>query len=323
MYLITGGAGFVGSHLVQELIRYQQEVRVFDNFSTGSRQNLEGVRDRIELIEGDLRDQFQVQRAMKGVRYVLHQAALCSVPGSVDNPGLTNEVNVQGTLNVLIAARDAGVQRVVYASSSSVYGESHLKIQDEDQRPFPISAYAVSKLAGEMYCRLFSRIHGLETVCLRYFNVFGPRQDPESEYAAVIPRFILQALRGEPVEIHGDGLQSRDFTFVTDVVQANLLAAKAPNVAGEVFNVGCGETHAVMDIVFFLSKFLGVDIQWHKTPPRQGDVRRTQADISKAKRLLGYEVEVEFPVGLALTVKHFMAGFPSPTGAGNVLAGGT
>jgi len=320
MYLITGGAGFIGSHLVQELIRYQQEVRVFDNFSSGRKQNLDGVIDRIELIEGDIRDLAEVRRAMKGVRYVLHQAAICSVPRSVEDPASTNEVNAQGTLNVLLAAREAGVQRVVYASSSSVYGESHLKIQEEDQRPFPISPYAVSKLAGELYCRLFSRLYGLETVSLRYFNVFGPRQDPESENAAVIPRFILQALRGEPVDVHDDGTQSRDFTYVSDIVQANLLAAKAPNVAGEVLNVGCGETHAVMDIVFFLSKFLGIDIQWRKAPPRKGDVRRTQADIGKAKRLLGYEVEVEFPVGLALTVKHFMAGYSA--GAGNVLAEG-
>src|SRR5215468_1068094 len=321
MYLITGGAGFIGSHLVQELIRYQQDVRVLDNFSGGTRQNLDGMLDRVELIEGDLRALSEVRRAMKGVRYVLHQAALCSVPRSVDDPGLTNEVNVQGTLNVLIAARDAGVQRVVYASSSSVYGESHLRIQDEDQRPFPISAYAVSKLAGELYCRLFSRLYGLETVILRYFNVFGPRQDPESEYAAVIPRFILQALRGEAVEVHGDGLQSRDFTYVSDIVQANLLAAKAPNVSGEVFNVGCGETHPVMEIVFLLSKLLVTDIQWRKSAPRPGDIRRTQADITKAKRLLGYDVEIEFKHGLALTVKHLMTGFSA--GSSNVLAEGT
>lgn len=321
MYLITGGAGFVGSHLVHELIRYQQDVRVFDNFSTGTRQNLDSVSDRIELIEGDLRNLEHVRLAMRGVRYVMHQAALCSVPRSVDDPALVNEVNAQGTLNVLLAARDAGVQRVVYASSSSVYGESHLKIQEESQRPLPISAYGVSKLAGELYCRLFSRIYGLETVVLRYFNVFGPRQDQESEYAAVIPRFIVQALRGEVVDVHGDGLQSRDFTFVSDVVQANLLAAKAPNVAGEVFNVGCGDSHAVMDIVFFLSKFLGIDIQWRKVAPRAGDIRRTQADISRAKRLLGYEVEVEFPVGLALTVKHFLSAFSA--GTDNALAGGT
>jgi len=320
MYLITGGAGFIGSHIVEELIRYQQEVRVLDNFSSGTKRNLENVIDRIELIEGDIRDPSDVQRAMKGVRYVLHQAALCSVPRSIEDPAYTNDVNVQGTLNILLAARDAGVQRVVYASSSSVYGESHLKVQEEDQRPFPISAYAVSKFAGELYCRLFSRLHGLETVCLRYFNVFGPRQDPESQYAAVIPRFILQALRGEPVEVHGDGLQSRDFTFVSDVVQANLLAAKAPNVSGEVLNVGCGETHPVMEIVFLLSKLLVTDIQWRKSAPRPGDIRRTQADITKAKRLLGYDVEIEFKHGLALTVKHLMTGFSA--GSGTVLTEG-
>ena len=305
MYLITGGAGFIGSNIVEELVRYQQEVRVFDNFSSGRKENLEGFLDGIELIEGDIRDLAALRRAMVGVRYVLHQAALRSVPRSVEDPLSTTEVNVQGTLNVLVAARDAGVRRVVYASSSSVYGDSRLKIQSEDQRPYPISPYAVSKLSGELYCRVFSRLYGLETVGLRYFNVFGPKQDPASEYAAVIPKFILNALSGLPVEIHGDGLQSRDFTYVSHVVQANLLAAKAPGVAGEVFNVGCGETHTVMDIVLFLSKFFGREIKWHKTPPRKGDVQRTQADIAKAKRLLGYEVEVEFPVGLARTVKHF------------------
>jgi nucleoside-diphosphate-sugar epimerase len=307
MYLITGGAGFVGSHLAHELIRYQQDVRILDNFSTGQKQNLDGLSHRVEIIEGDVRDLPAVRKAMRGVRYVLHQAAIRSVPRSVDDPSSTNEVNAQGTLNVLVAARDARVQRVVYASSSSVYGESQLKTQEEGQRPLPVSPYAVSKLSSELYCRLFSRLYDLETVSLRYFNVFGPGQDAESEYAAVIPRFILRALRGEPVEVHGDGLQSRDFTYVSDVIQANLLAAKAPNVAGEVFNVGCGDSHTVMDVVFFLSKFLGREIQWHRTAPRKGDVRRTQANISKAKRLLGYEVEVEFPVGLALTVKHFMA----------------
>ena len=318
MYLITGGAGFIGSHLVHELIRYQQDVRVFDNFSSGRKENLDGISQRVEIVEGDVRDLPAVRKAMRGVRYVVHQAAIRSVPRSVEDPSSTNEVNAQGTLNVLMAARDAHVQRLVYASSSTVYGDSQLKIQEEGQRPFPVSPYAVSKLSGELYCRLFSRLYGLETVGLRYFNVFGPREDAESEYAAVIPRFILQALRGEPVEIHGDGLQSRDFTYVSDVVQANLLAAKAPNVAGEVFNVGCGETHTVMDIVFFLSKFLGRDIQWRKTAPRKGDVRRTHANIGKARRLLGYEVEVEFPVGLALTVKHFMTEYATagvPEGA--------
>src|SRR5262249_1740283 len=249
MYLITGGAGFIGSHIVEELIRYQQEVRVLDNFSSGTKRNLENVIDRIELIEGDIRDPSDVQRAMKGVRYVLHQAALCSVPRSIEDPAYTNDVNVQGTLNILLAARDAGVQRVVYASSSSVYGESHLKVQEEDQRPFPISAYAVSKFAGELYCRLFSRLHGLETVCLRYFNVFGPRQDPESEYAAVIPRFILWAWKRKPLQVHGDGTQSRDFTYIDNVVSANLLAARADAaaVSGKSYNVGCGSRQSLLD----------------------------------------------------------------------------
>jgi nucleoside-diphosphate-sugar epimerase len=316
MYLITGGAGFVGSHLVEELTRYQQDVRVLDNFSTGRRENLDGLLDRIEVVKGDVRDLAVVRRAMRGVRYVFHQAALASVPRSVVDPVATSEVNIQGTLNVLLAARDANVQRVVYASCSSVYGESHQRLQAEDHAPAPVSPYAAAKLAGEQYCRIFSRLYGLETVCLRYFNVFGPRQDGESDYAAVIPRFIVRALRGESLDVHGDGLQSRDFTFVGDVVQANLLAVKAPNVVGEVFNIGSGESHAVMDIVYFLSKFLGREIQWHNGNPRRGDVRWTQADISRARRLLGYEVEVEFPVGLALTAKQFV------TSMTTTLAGG-
>ncbi len=316
MYLITGGAGFIGSHLVEELTRYQQDVRVLDNFSTGRRENLEGVLDRIELIKGDVRDLAVVRRAMRGVRYVFHQAALASVPRSVLDPVATSEVNVQGTLNVLLAARDANVQRVVYASCSAVYGESHHRLQTEEHAPAPVSPYAAAKLTGEQYCRIFTRLYGLETVSLRYFNVFGPRQEGESDYAAVIPRFIVRALRGEPLEVHGDGLQSRDFTFVGDVVQANLLAVKAPNVVGEVFNIGSGESHAVMDIVYFLSKFLAREIQWQNANPRRGDVRRTQADISRARRLLGYEVEVEFPVGLALTVRQFVSGMTTTLAEG-------
>ncbi len=308
MYLITGGAGFIGSHLVEELIRYQQEVRVLDNFSTGRREHLESLQGRIEIVKGDVRDPAAVRRVMRGVRYVFHQAALASVPRSVQDPTETSEVNVQGTLNVLLAARDAGVQRVVNASCASVYGDSPHRLQGEDQPPVPLSPYAVSKLTGEHYCRIFSRLYGLETVSLRYFNVFGPRQDGDSDRAAVIPRFILGVLGGESLTVQGDGMQSRDFTFVGDVVQANLLAVKAPNVVGEVFNIGCGESHAVMDIVYFLSKFLGREIRWQNGPARKGDVRRAQADIGKARRLLGYEVEVEFPVGLALTVKHFSAG---------------
>jgi nucleoside-diphosphate-sugar epimerase len=316
MYLITGGAGFIGSHLVEELVRYQQDVRVLDNFSTGRRENLDGLLDRVEVVKGDVRDLAVVRRAMRGVRYVFHQAALASVPRSVADPLATSEVNIQGTLNVLMAARDANVQRVVYASCSAVYGESHHRLQVEDHALAPVSPYAAAKLAGEQYCRIFSRIYGLETVCLRYFNIFGPRQDGESDYAAVIPRFIVRALRGEPLDVHGDGLQSRDFTFVGDVVQANLLAVKAPNVVGEVFNIGSGESHAVMDVVYFLSKFLGREIQWHNGNPRRGDVRRTQADINRARRFLGYEVEVEFPVGLALTVKQFVTGMTTTLAEG-------
>ena len=306
MYLITGGAGFIGSHLVEELIRYQQDVRVLDNFSTGRREHLDAFADRIEIVKGDVRDLAAVRRAMRGVRYVFHQAALASVPRSVQDPALTNEVNVQGTINVLLAARDASVQRVVNASCASVYGDSPHRLQAEDQPAVPVSPYAASKLAAEQYCRIFSRLYGLETVSLRYFNVFGPRQDGESDWAPVIPRFIRRALRGEVLDVQGDGMQSRDFTFVGDVVQANLLAVKAPNVVGETVNIGCGESHAVMDIVYFLSKFLGREIRWSNGGARKGDVRRAQADIGKARRLLGYEVEVEFPVGLALTVKHFM-----------------
>jgi UDP-glucose 4-epimerase len=305
MYLITGGAGFIGSHLVQELIRYQQDVRVFDNFSSGTRQNLDGMLDRVELIEGDLRDRAQVRQAMKGVRYVLHQAALRSVPNSVEDPATTNEVNVQGTLNVLMAAKDAGVQRVVHASSASVYGESHLKIQEEDQRPFPISPYAVSKLAGELYCRLFSRLYGLETVSLRYFNVFGPRQDPESDYAEVIPRFILQALRGEPVEVHGDGLQSRDFTYVGNAVQALLKAAAAPGVSGRVYNVGTGASITVLDLIAALNRVLSQDVKPTFGPERAGDVRFSRADITAARKELGYDPDVSFDEGLKRTVEWY------------------
>jgi nucleoside-diphosphate-sugar epimerase len=317
MYLITGGAGFIGSSVACELARYQQRVRILDNFSTGRRENLQPLAGRVEVIEGDVRDLAAVRRAMTGVRYVLHHAAVRSIPRTVQGPGLTTEVNVLGTLNVLVAARQARVERVVYGSSSSVYGDSQTRLQDEEQRAAPLSPYAVSKLAGELYCRLFSRLYELDTVCLRYFNVFGPGPEPELEHAPVIPRFTLLALRAEPLEVHGDGLQSRDFTYISDVVQANLLAATAPNVRGEVFNVGGGETYPVIDVVLLLSQILGREIPWRRTAPRKGDVRRTQADISKARRLLGYEVEVEFPIGLARTVKHFMAA----SGAARALVG--
>ncbi len=314
-YLVTGGAGFIGSHIVEELLKRGARVRVLDNFSTGKRENIKfpdlpnDIVDRsLELIEGDIRDLEVCRRACDGVDYVLHQAALRSVPKSLDDPGATNEVNVNGTLNVLLAAKEKGVRRVVYASSSSVYGDSNHLPQQEDQKPSPISPYAVSKLVGEYYCSVFSKIYGLETISLRYFNVFGQRQDPQSEYAAVIPKFIQAALRGKPLEIHGDGLQTRDFTYVSNVVGANILATKVPNTNGEVVNIACGKRYSILDIGKGIGEVLGRKLEFHHTKSRTGDVRHTLADISLAMRLLGYEVRVDFIEGLTKTIGYFNLG---------------
>jgi UDP-glucose 4-epimerase len=310
MDLVTGGAGFIGSHLVEELIARGRRVRVLDNFSTGSVEHLVAVLDRIELIVGDILDPSVVRLAMRGVRRVYHQAALRSVPRSVDDPLGSNRVNVEGTLNVLVAAREAGVERVVYASSSSVYGGGTRLPLSEDQVPGPISPYAVSKLAGEQYGRVFTTVYNLPTVGLRYFNVFGPRQSPESQYAAVVPRFMASALRDEPLEIHGDGLQSRDFTHVRNVVRANILAAERDGAVGEVFNVACGQRYSLMDIVEFLAQALKMEgraIRWRHLPARPGDVRHTLADIDKARRLLGYEVVTGFEQGLEETFRAIRA----------------
>ena len=310
-YLVTGGAGFIGSNIVEGLLSRGETVRVLDNFSEGKRENLDFVKQHnsaslsYELIEGDIRDMDTCRKACKDMDYVLHQAALRSVPRSVNEPVATNEVNVTGTLNVLLAAKEAGVKRVVYASSSSVYGDSTILPQSEALAPSPVSPYAASKLAGEYYCLVFSRIYGLETVCLRYFNVFGPRQDPESQYAAVIPRFILSALQGEQLEIHGDGLQSRDFTYVGNVVDANLLAAKASGANGEVLNIACGERHSILDVAEAIAEILGKNLPRYHTEPRKGDVRHTLADISKTRRLLGYENRVTVIDGLKKTVEYF------------------
>ncbi|MGH7311511.1 MAG: SDR family oxidoreductase, partial [Candidatus Rokuibacteriota bacterium] len=295
--LVTGGAGFIGSHLVERLLGDGHAVRVLDNFSTGSRANLPFA-DRygaaLTVIEGDIRDVPTVARALAGVGVVYHQAAMRSVPRSVEDPLGANEHNVTGTLNVLQAARQASVRRVVYASSSSVYGDRPDLPKREDHPPAPISPYAVSKTAGEQYATVWSRLYGVETVGLRYFNVFGPRQDPASEYAAVIPRFILWALRGEPLQVHGDGAQSRDFTYVDNVVEANVLAGRVDGVGGEVFNVGCGARISLLDIVARLEGLLGRRFERQHTPARPGDVRHTLADIDKAKRLLGYSPVVGF-----------------------------
>jgi UDP-glucose 4-epimerase len=308
--LVTGGAGFIGSHLVERLLAEGHAVRVLDNFSSGSRANLPFA-DRygaaLTVIEGDIRDGGTVARAMAGVSVVFHQAAMRSVPRSVADPLGANEHNVTGTLNVLQAARQADVPRVVYASSSSVYGDRPDLPKREDQPPAPISPYAVSKAAGEQYAAVWSRLYGVETVGLRYFNVFGPRQDPTSEYAAVIPRFILWALRGEPLQIHGDGDQSRDFTYVDNVVQANLLAGRVDGVGGEVFNVGCGARISLLDIAARLESSLGRGLERRHGPARAGDVRHTLADIDKAKRLLGYSPMVGFDEGFRQTLAFFQA----------------
>ena len=307
MFLVTGGAGFIGSHLTERLLREGHRVRILDNFSTGTRENLAFADGdpRLEVIEGDITDLAAAGGAARGVEAIFHQAAMRSVPRSVDDPLGANENNVTGTLNILIAAREAKVRRVVYASSSSVYGDRPELPKREDQAPAPVSPYAVSKLAGEHYCTVWSRLYAVETVGLRYFNVFGPRQDPTSQYAAAIPRFILWALRGEPLEVHGDGLQSRDFTYIDNVVEANLLAAKAPGVAGEMFNVGCGSRVTLLEIIRSLEGILGRKLDRVHTPRRPGDVPHTQADVGKAKRFLGYAPLVEFEAGLRRAVEFF------------------
>jgi len=310
MYLVTGGAGFIGSSIVDELVRRGERVRILDDFSTGSRDHLAAVADKVEVVEGDLRDMAALRRAVDGVNYVIHQAALRSVVRSIDDPLSSDAVNTHGTLQLLIAAQEAKtVRRVVYASSSSVYGESQALPKVEDQVPAPISPYAVSKLAAEYYCRMFTRLNGLETVSLRYFNVFGPKQSPESKYAAVVPLFIQAALRKEPIIVHGDGDQSRDFTYIDNVVQANLLACTQPGVGGEVFNIACNSRHSVLDIARTVEKLAGYRVTIQHEAPRAGDVRHTQASIEKAQRLLTYRPSVGFEEGMRRTFDHLKRAF--------------
>jgi len=286
--LVTGGGGFIGSHLVDGLLAAGHEVRVLDNWSTGSRANLAHVQDQIEIISGDVTDGAVVCQAMKGVELVFHQAAMASVPRSVADPLATHHVCATGTLQVLMAAHGAQVRRVIYAASSSAYGNSSKMPIREVDPVQPLSPYAVAKLAGEHYCGSFSQIYGLETVRLRYFNVFGPRQVPGGPYAAVIPLFIEAMLSGRSPVVHGDGLQSRDFTFVDDVVQANLLTADAPRVAGKVFNIAGGRRTSLLELVHILNENLGANIRPLHDKPRPGDVRHSQADIASAQAELGY-----------------------------------
>lgn len=303
-FLVTGGAGFIGSHIAEALVKKGKSVIVLDNFVTGNPENLRHIRSDLRLIRGDIRNLPLLKRALRGVNYVLHQAALRSVPRSVENPSDSNEVNVTGTLNVLLAAKSNGVKRVVYASSSSIYGDNPTLPKREDQKPSPVSPYAVSKLSGELYSRVFSKIFGVETVSLRYFNVFGPRQDPRSKYAAVVPLFMRQALRGEPLTIHGDGKQSRDFTYIDNVVEANLLALKARRANGEVFNVACGERFSLLQMAGLIERLLKKRLRRIHAASRAGDVRHTLADISRARRLLNWRPSVSFEEGIRRTLSY-------------------
>jgi nucleoside-diphosphate-sugar epimerase len=313
-YLVTGGAGFIGSHIAETLLRDGQAVRILDNFSTGRRSNIEILlRDypssSLSVIEGDIRDRKTCDQAVTGQDFVFHQAAQISVPQSIIDPETTQEINIKGTLNILQASKEAGVQRMVLASSTAIYGDSLLekeaqKPKRETMLPNPLSPYALSKLAGEVYCRLFSMHYNFPAVALRYFNVFGPRQDPHSEYAAVIPKFIERLLNGSSPVIYGDGLQSRDFVFVQDVVQANLKACHQRGIAGEVFNVASGRSITVLQLLETLKKILKSDQPPVFAPARSGDIRYSRADIRKAKNLLAYEPTTGLRKGLAATVDY-------------------
>lgn len=305
VYLVTGGAGFIGSNLVHELLRRGETVRVLDNFSTGRRSNLADVYGDIDLVEGDLRSSESCRQATKGVDVVLHQGALPSVQRSVSDPFTSHDTNATATMNLLVAARDAGVKRFVYASSSSVYGDSPTMPKQEEMIPRPKSPYAVAKLAGEHYCRIFYELYGLETVCLRYFNVFGPYQDPTSHYSAVIPLFIRAMMAGKAPTIYGDGTQSRDFTFVQNNVHANLLAATQPGVGGQIFNIACGQRYSLLDLMDALNEILGTAIEPTFDHSRRGDVKHSLADIRRAQEMLGYTVQVDFLEGLRRTAAWY------------------
>jgi len=300
-YLVTGGAGFIGSNTVDELVRRGHSVVVLDDLSAGKEENLVDVRAKITFVKGSVTDLEAVQKAMHQADYVIHLAARTSVPRSVKDPLETNRINIEGTLNVLVAARDNKVKRLVFAASSSAYGETPTLPKTESMAPSPISPYGVTKFVGELYASVFGRCYGLETVCLRYFNIFGPRQDPDSPYSGVLSRFALAFLSDERPVVFGDGEQTRDFTFVENAVQANLLACEAPGVAGQVFNVGSGGRVSLNQTLEQLRRISGKTLQAQYELPREGDIRDSQADISKAKELLGYEPTADFDAGLERT----------------------
>ncbi len=310
-YIVTGGAGFIGSHLAERLLKEGQRVRIIDNFSTGKRANIAALAtafpDALEVHEVSITDREALAPIFKGVDYVFHQAALASVPRSIDDPVATNDANVNGTLNVLVAARDAGVKRVVYAASSSAYGEVTEEYQVETMQPHPLSPYGVSKLAGEYYCQAFTQVYGLETVALRYFNVFGPRQDETSQYSAVIPKFIAAMLSGKAPTIYGDGEQSRDFTYIDNVVQGNLLALKAPDVGGEMMNLATGGSVSLLQLVEKINHLLDTSLEPIHVPPRPGDIKYSRANVGKITDLLDFAPVVDFDAGLARTIDWFKA----------------
>jgi nucleoside-diphosphate-sugar epimerase len=304
-YLVTGGGGFIGSNIVHELVKRGDKVRVIDNFSTGRKINLEGLEGRVDIIDGDIRDFWTVMEAVGGVDIILHQAALPSVPRSVNNPLTSNTVNVDGTLNLLEAARRSKIKRFVIASSSSVYGDTPELPKHEGMALNPLSPYAVTKLANEKYCQVFYQLYGLETVCLRYFNIFGPRQDPDSQYAAVIPKFIFALQAGKKPVVFGDGEQSRDFTYVANAVEANLKAAVSDKAPGNVYNVACGGQFTLNTLLDMLRDIIGVDTEAVYDPPRKGDILHSFADIRRAEKDLGYDPKTDFKEGLKKTVDWF------------------
>jgi len=304
-YLVTGGAGFIGSHIATALVERGDRVRVFDNLSTGHRQNLAHLGDRVEFVKGDLVNRGAVEGALDGVEVVFHEAALASVPRSVVAPLDTNAACVTGTVNLLDAARHCGVRRIVYGGSSSAYGDQPTPAKHEGLLPAPVSPYAAAKLAGEFYCQAFTATYGLETVTIRYFNVFGPRQDPQSQYAAVIPKFITEILAGKRPTIFGDGRQSRDFTYIDNIVHGNLLAAESPAAVGKTINVACGQQYNLLELLAVINRVLGTTIEPIFAAARAGDVRDSLADISLARRLLNYEPVIGFEEGLRRTVDYY------------------
>ena len=303
--MVTGGAGFIGSHLVENLVKQGHNVRILDNFLTGKRENIAEFLGEIDLIEGDIRDLETCRQAAEEVDFVLHQAALPSVPRSIEDPVLTNEINIGGTLNLLLAAKEKKVRKFVFASSSSVYGDDETLPKREGVEGAPLSPYAVTKLIGEKYCQVFNRVFGLSTVSLRYFNIFGPRQDPFSQYAAVIPIFITKIIQGERPVIFGDGEQSRDFTYVTNIVEANRLAIEASEISGEVINVACGDKTTVNQLFETIRKLLQKDLAPIHEEPRPGDIRHSFADITKAHGVLKYEPKISLSEGLRETIRWY------------------